>query len=219
MPTPAATPRQGASAKDAKGDAYTWRPLWCALLLVVATTAAARLSDFVSSGSEMLLFEGLLLVAAMVSLGVTAAFLLKALTALTRRHLHRSLSFGCAAAALPLGFLAGHQLPVLDPYFWYVVSNQSHFERIATSNHSSGLPAFAILEERDTSPGLAIGEPIFTAIVYDASDELRRPLSERSPDWQARNGIRLSTDGSGKRLIYAARHLRGHFYLVTSTYP
>jgi hypothetical protein len=80
------------------------------------------------------------------------------------------------------------------------------------------VPAFVKLEERDVSVGLAVNPPTFTSIVYDESDELVRDGANRSSEWNFRNGVHLTTDGGGNRVVHDVQLLHGHFYLVTSSY-
>lgn len=171
-----------------------------------------QLGDFVAP-------SGLPLLGMLLFLSLAVVLTLKLLVALARFRIRRSFSLLCALAALPLIVYAGYGLTICSPYFWYVLLNQSHFEEMASADKRPGAPAFAIVETRDASPMMLLAPLVLHLVVYDESDELGRPPSERSPAWEARNGTRLS-DGGGVRMVYGVlRHLRGHFYLVEQTYP
>ncbi len=117
--------------------------------------------------------------------------------ALVKLRLRWMFSLGCAVVAIPLVLITVLRLAVFSLYYRYVLSNQTGFESEAKAETQPGLPAFAKLEGRDVSVGLAINPPTFTSIVYDESDELGLDPAKRSAGWNARNGTHLSMDGGG----------------------
>jgi hypothetical protein len=204
-------------------DSYTWRPLWWSVAGACVSAFWIHYMRFApvtaqSVASSVLKFT----VGVALWLG-TPAFLgyalflpLRMMVALARLRFRRALSLACAIAVIPLVFVGLVRLIIFDPWYWYVLLNQSRFATEARAASSSGPPAFAILEDRDVSVGLATNPPLFAAVVYDESDELGLPTTQRSPAWEARNGKRLLADNN---LVVGVRHLLGHFYLVNRTYP
>lgn len=145
--------------------------------------------------------------------------LVSVIVALFKRQLRRSLSRACATIAPPLLFVAQGHLATCDPYFWYVLANETQLEAQAAKVSTEQSPIFAIVESRDVSVGLAINPPTFTSIVYDASDVICTLDQEHlARFWQHRDpSSGISSRPWPMPNEISARHLLGHFYLVETT--
>ena len=138
-----------------------------------------------------------------------------AMLASIKRRFRRAASLIIAIIAIPLAALVLGRLFIFDPYYWYVVANKDRFTAEAKAASKATSPAFAVLESRDVSFGLATNPPTFISIIYDESDEIGLDPSARSPEWRTVHQQQIErAAGSYIDEWQFVKHLRGHFFLL-----
>ena len=138
-----------------------------------------------------------------------------AVLALIKRRVRRGLSLIFAIIAIPLLFVVQARLNMFDPYYWYVLANETRFETKAKSISGVGAAVFAVVETRDVSIGMVTTPPRYASIVYDESDEIGLDPADRSADWRVRSEARLEPATAGYSEPWVSvEHLVGHFFLL-----
>lgn len=122
-------------------DSYTWRPLWWAISLAGVVAAQLLFLDFVEicRGGAICDARGFLSVFGplgwLLFLGFAIVLILRMIFALVNLQFRRMLSLACAVVAIPVVLNAVRI--IFDPYYWYVVLNQSHFEiKVRAETHT-----------------------------------------------------------------------------------
>ncbi|EJJ29041.1 hypothetical protein [Rhizobium sp. CF142] len=169
-----------------------------ACLLGTACGVYLRILDFWPIGGSVLSrqlrnvfdFPGFLLLFLVTFFSVFIWFVSAIIASFRRRF--RLAASNIAAITLVYGCLwATMVVPIFDPWFWYVLINESRFEAVVAANNAAeNSPRFAIIEERDVSTGIT-GASInhLVTLIYDESD-----VADAAP-----------SDSDQK-------HLYGHFY-------
>ena len=112
----------------------------------------------------------------------------------------------------PLLLIALTRLNIFDPYYWYVLANERNLEKAAETRAAGQTPAFAVLETRDVSVGLATNLPSYISLIFDDTDQIGLDPARRSPEWGTKNEWLLQRASGG--YPYSVVHLRDHFYLL-----
>jgi hypothetical protein len=137
--------------------------------------------------------------------------------ALIRRHFRKALSFASALGAVVL-ILVIANLPVFDPYFWYVLCNKTRLEETANVMMAAQARHFAVVEDWDVSTGLAIDPPTFVSIVHDQSGEIDQDEQRWSPAMRTlyERDI-LHSYSCNQCIIDHVEHVFDHFFVVWVT--
>jgi hypothetical protein len=131
--------------------------------------------------------------------------------ALIRRRFRKALSCASALGAFVL-ILVIANLPVFDPYFWYVVRNKTRLE--ATVMMPAQARHFAVVGDWDVSTGLST----FVSIVYDESGEIDRGEQRWSPAMRTlyEKDV-LHSYACNQCIIDHVEHVFNHFFVVWVT--
>jgi hypothetical protein len=143
--------------------------------------------------------------------GFVLGLLIAAGVALWKRRIRRVASSIAAITAIPICFVVVARVPLFDPWLWYTIANRGRFEALAAGDSPPNAPKYAVIEIRDVSTGFVGLDPNhFVALIYDESDAVGLPPSERPSIWRARSvwsGVNAKPFPKGRRLF-------GHFFRV-----
>lgn len=208
-------------AEHRRVDAYAFHLVWLAIGTTTVFMAQMRVLEFFPQPREgvgfalrlaldfaaPLVFFGLL--------GFAVWLAVAAMLAAIKRRFRRAASLVIAIVAIPLAGLVLGRLFIFDPYYWYVVANKDRFTAEAKAASKEGSPAFAVLESRDVSFGLATNPPTFASIIYDESGEIGLDASARSPEWRTLHQQQIESAAGGFIDEWQfVKHLTGHFFLL-----
>jgi hypothetical protein len=144
-------------------------------------------------------------------LGLVLGLLSAAAVALWHRRFRRAVSSVVAIAMIPACFISLTNVPIFDPWLWYVLANRVRFDARMAHDTASDVGRFAVIEVRDVSVGLAgLKADYFVALVYDESDAVGLAPPERPRVWQSR-GLWPAFPGVP---IPKGRRLWGHYFRV-----
>jgi len=157
-------------------DVWNIRSIAVAGLLGVTCAAYIRVFDFWPVGSNDELRGSLDLfgfpVLLLLVTGTLLFWVLRAFVELFYRRFRGAVSSFVAIAIVPATLMAIVNIPIFDPWLWYVVFNKSSFESTAAANGSiQNGQKFALIEERDITTGIAgVTTNHFVALIYSQGD-------------------------------------------------
>lgn len=158
-----------------RADAWNFRRILHAAVLSAICAFYFHALDFWAVGAAnglrgiFDLLGGLLLLLTMI--GFLLVVLISTIVCVFRLRLRRLASNVLAFLCIPVCLMTLMLVPLFDPWFWYVVVNQSAFEAEAATKTPKEGSKIVIIEGRDISTGLAgAGDNHFVQIVYSGAD-------------------------------------------------
>ncbi|MBB4237538.1 hypothetical protein [Rhizobium esperanzae] len=132
--------------------------------------------------------------------GVLLVWFIGAFIALCRLRLRGMVSRLFAIIIVPVCFGTLINVPLFDPWLWYVIFNKSSLEAAAAASGSSqNGTKFSVIEGCDVSTGIAgLGVNHFVAVIYSESDPHKLVYGDSDEDKLASNAV--------------LTHLYGNFY-------
>jgi hypothetical protein len=195
-----------------KKDKFVWWPIAGAAMTAAVFIPLETFLDFVPIGDPRLggLRNVLEILEVIGVLGVVfiggLIFVVLGVVLLFTRQWPTLISWLIAPIAFVALVLALKSLWLLDPYYWFVVTQQ---DRLLTAARASRHPPIMIVDSRDVSKGLVTTPSTVTTILYDPSDSLLD--RSRDPEWKT---LKHDVFNDDLAWIGAVHHLHGHFYIV-----
>lgn len=164
-------------------DIWNVRRMIIAGLLGTTCAVHIRIFDFWPVGSAdglrgLLDLLGVPLLFLLV-VGILFFWFISAFIALCRRRFRGMASSLIAIVIVPACLVTIVNVPLFDPWLWYIVFNKSSFEAAAAANDSpQNSPKFTIIEEREITTGIAgVTQNHFVVLIYSESDPDKLALS------------------------------------------
>ena len=156
-------------------DAWNFRRILHAVVLSAICAFYSHTLDFWAVGTAsglrgiFDLLGGLLLI--LTTIGFLLVMLISTIVCVFRLRFRRLASNVLAFLCIPVCLTTLMLVPLFDPWFWYVVVNQSAFEAEAAAKTPKEGSKIVIITGRDISTGLAgAGDNHFVQIVYSGAD-------------------------------------------------
>lgn len=196
-------------------DHYPMSRVWFAAVLSSAIGCIASFYDFwevakpSSAVSSVQAKVGVVVL--LLELVMATNFLLLVLVLVGALRAGRRREAACtvsAMAAIPLCFMFADEVPVLDPWWWFVSTDNSLLS-LAAAKESPRHATWEVLEIRYVSSGFLSTPPGYAVLVYDATDVVGIAPSGRPPSWEHRDVVDKNRDTFPR-----SKNVRGHIFRV-----